>query len=471
MGNRNVCAKMSRLDLCRSSEFVNDRWAESCSKEADERTQTTALAWILSIALFSVAGCNRVDLPDAGTYQSIKNSLTEHLDKEVLPFWVSDKINDESYGGYLPYLDKRLLPTGKVEGHVIVQLRLLYVHAVAISRTSDEGLKTRLLGQYHRKFAFLKTQYWDNKNGGFFNYSSDHRARSLYSLKETRSQVHAIYFLAESYLLVGHEEVLELARAVFSLIDLSGHDTVYGGYSSYYELSQDHRRNSVKTLGIQMHMLLALSRLHQATAETVYIDRAHEIADILVSRFEIPGSRGNAYNALTYDWHEIPPDGELDTKIVYGHSAEVIWYMLESATVFNRDVQALRPWLTRLTDALLDSGVSSSGAVYWTGAYRGKAEDKTIWWWAQAEAMIALLRVYEVTGDIRYWNGFQKVRLWTFRHVVLDHSGTWVAFMDRWGFRHAPLRAGSHWQTGFHVTRALLQCEQSLDHLLARNKT
>jgi len=264
---------------------------------------------------------------------------------------------------------------------------------------------------------------------------------------------------------------LQLARALFSLIDVTGHDTVYGGYSGYYELSHDHPQNRLKTLGIQIHMLLALTRLWQATAEQIYIDRVKEIVEILGSRFEIPGSRGNAYNALTYSWQEIPPNGELDTKTVYGHSAELIWYMLETAHVFGKDVEALRPWLTRLTDALLDAGVSRSGAVYWAGAYRGTAEDKTIWWWAQAEAMIALLRVYEVTGEIRYWEAFQKVRLWTFRHIVSDHSGTWVAFTDRWGFRHAPIRAGGHWQTGFHVTRALLQCEQVLDRLIAQSKT
>jgi mannose/cellobiose epimerase-like protein (N-acyl-D-glucosamine 2-epimerase family) len=161
----------------------------------------------------------------------------------------------------------------------------------------------------------------------------------------------------------------------------------------------------------------------------------------------------------------------LDTKTVYGHSAELIWYMLESARVFNKNVQKLRPWMNRLADALLDSGVSRNGAVYWTGAYRGAAEDKRIWWWAQAETMVALLRVYEVTGDMRYWKAFQKVQLWTFRHMVPDGSGTWVAFTNRWGLRSAPSRAGGHWQSGFHVTRALLQCTQTLQRITAAKRS
>ena len=172
-----------------------------------------------------------------------------------------------------------------------------------------------------------------------------------------------------------------------------------------------------------MHMLLALTRLYQAIPARIYVDRFEEIFEILKTRFVIPGSRGNVYNALLYNWREIPPDGKIETKTVYGHSAELIWYLLEGAAVFNKDVQSLIPWLTRLTNALLDSGVSRYGAVFFTGTYRGSVEDRTIWWWVQAETMIALLRVYERTRDKRYWMAFEKVRSWTFRYMVPDRSG------------------------------------------------
>ena len=74
--------------------------------------------------------------------------MLEHLDKEVLPFWVSTKVNNGAFGGYLRFLDGNLRSTGKVEEHVIVQLRLLYVHAVAVSRTADLDLKAEVLRRY-----------------------------------------------------------------------------------------------------------------------------------------------------------------------------------------------------------------------------------------------------------------------------------------------------------------------------------
>ena len=229
-------------------------------------------------------------------------------------------------------------------------------------------------------------------SGGFFDSSYHTRAGSIGFLKETRSQVHAINFLVEMYLIIGHKEALELAKAIFSLIDNSAHDNVYGGYREYYELPFDHPRNKTTTLSVQMHMLLALTRLYQAVPAHVYLDRFEEIFEILKVRFVIPGSKGNVYNALFYDRQEIPPNGKVETKTVYGHSAELIWYLLEGATIFKKDVQSLIPWLTRVTNALLETGVSRSGAVYFTGDYFGTAKDTKIWRWAQAETMVALLR-------------------------------------------------------------------------------
>ena len=405
---------------------------------------------------------------DPDTYKLVKQSLLEHLDKEVLPFWVSAKINNEAFNGYLPFLDDHFRPTGKVQEHVIVQLRVLYVHAVAISRTADFDLKPDLIRQYQGKFAFLKRQYLDEVGGGFFDFSYDTRGGSTSFLKETRSQVHAINFLTEIYLIIGHKEALELAKDIFLLIDKSAHDNVNGGYREYYELPLDHSRNKIKTLSVQMHMLLALTRLYQAVPRRVYLDRFEEIFEILKVRFVIPGSKGNVYNALLYDWREIPPNGKVETQTVYGHSAELIWYLLEGATVFNKDVEELIPWLARVADALLETGVSRSGAVFFAGEYRGPAKDTRIWWWAQAETMVALLRVYEATRDKRYWIAFEKVRRWTFTHMVPDRSGAWVAFANRWGFRRARIRAGGHWQSGFHVTRALLQCTQAFDRIIAQ---
>src|SRR5262245_56271746 len=146
---------------------------------------TLMIGCILAMPIFITADRDRSVPPAVSGYKAIKDFLTKHLDNEVLPFWVSAKLNDPAFGGYLPLLDSNLQPTGKLEGHVIVQLRVLYVHAVAISRAANGELQTKLLRQYQRKFGFLKQNYWDEKNGGFTDYSSDKKIDSVSSPKQT----------------------------------------------------------------------------------------------------------------------------------------------------------------------------------------------------------------------------------------------------------------------------------------------
>ena len=81
--------------------------------------------------------------------------------------------------------------------------------------------------------------------------------------------------------------------------------------------------------------------------------------------------------------------------------------------------------------------------------------------------MVTMLRMWELTGEARYWDAFERIRGWTFRHIVRDRSGPWIAYTNRWGFQAARLRAGAYWQAGFHVTRAVLECAETLGRLIA----
>jgi mannobiose 2-epimerase len=169
------------------------------------------------------AGSNLPDTPSDTLYREVRYALSDHLDAEVLPFWVSARLHDQAFGGFLPHLDQDLKPTGETEGHVIVQLRSLYVHAVAVSRFQDARAKNRVRTQFQRKFTFLKQYYWDDEHGGFFNYVGNRETRRR-TAKETRAQVHAINLLAEAYLLTGHEESLNIAKYLFALIHATGPD-------------------------------------------------------------------------------------------------------------------------------------------------------------------------------------------------------------------------------------------------------
>ena len=79
----------------------------------------------------------------------------------------------------------------------------------------------------------------------------------------------------------------------------------------------------------------------------------------------------------------------METKTVYGHSAELIWYLLEGATVFNKDIQSLIPWLTSCNECLARDQVCRSGACILRVIIAALKGHK-IWWWAQQRRDAAL---------------------------------------------------------------------------------
>lgn len=418
----------------------------------------------ISLALLSLTGCSRDAAPDSASLNSTRAGIVHHLDDQVLPFWTSPRFSRPEHGGYLPYLDAELRFTGKTERHVIPMLRLLYVHAVAISRTGDPARKSRLQDQFRERFEFLLDRYLDRERGGFYT-RMDAADRPDGSPKETRAQIHAVYFLSQIGLLTGHKPSIELARSIDALVEERALDREHGGYLPYLELDPEHPLNQVKPLGIQMHMMLALVHLQRLSPEPRHASRIEALSGILTSRYTIPGSGGLIYNALSRDWREIEPDGSLNSVTVYGHGAELIWYLLEATGDQGLDLDGLTPWLVKATDALLESGMNREGAVYFTGDYRGRAIKTRVLRWPPAESMVAFLRMYELTGDRRYWSAFRKVRDWTFRYLIVDDSGTWIASASDRGIPRVTIRSGGSWQSGFHTVRALLQCEAALTRL------
>lgn len=282
-------------------------------------------------------------------------------------------------------------------------------------------------------------------------------------------EVYAIYILSELYLWLGHKRALELAEATFAFVDPGGHDGQFGGYYQDYRKTAYDPANIRKNASTNLHMLLALARLAEASPNPVYRERLMQLYELL-PRF-VHTQSGHAYWALTRRWHPIPFDEGINNRTMYGHNAELVWYMYEAVPVLERDQEQLVPFLAKIMDGFLRDGMSPEGAVYFFGPIVGPSDDKRILWWAQAEAMVAFLRLYRLSGDGRYWASFERVAEWTFEHVIPDDEpAAWWGVLDEDGNVTDGYRGGANWKSGFHVARALLEIERDLDSLIVREE-
>lgn len=130
-----------------------------------------------------------------------------------------------------------------------------------------------------------------------------------------------------------------------------------------------------------------------------------------------------------------------------------------AAEVLGMPPAQLEPWLGRVAETQRRYGLTGAGAVQYRATWDGRLLDPRHLWWAQAE----YLRSREATGQRDLWDAFALVRRFTFEKMVPRGSGAWISTLSPDG---RPIQ-GMAWQMGYHVTRTLLECEATLDRLIA----
>ena len=89
-------------------------------------------------------------------------------------------------------------------------------------------------------------------------------------------------------------------------------------------------------------------------------------------------------------------------------------------------------------------------------------------WWPQAEAMTAMLRAYEFSGERRYLDYFLKADAYVTANLRDAEHGEWFAYKAVDG-RQCHSYKGSRYKGFFHIPRYLLDCIQVLKRLEARH--
>ena len=82
-------------------------------------------------------------------------------------------------------------------------------------------------------------------------------------------------------------------------------------------------------------------------------------------------------------------------------------------------------------------------------------------WWPHCEAMIGTLLAWRRTGEVGWWERFDRVATWTMDHFPDPEHGEWFGYLTREGAVSQRFKAGPY-KGCFHVPRALWRCQQLL---------
>ncbi len=419
---------------------------------------------------------------------TVLEHLEAYLTQALLPFWL-ERSPDPGAGGFLTYFDRHGQPTGETTKTLLMQIRMLYT----LSSAHRAGYGGGRCAELARMGAdFLLDHFWDQEHGGWV-WIADRYGQPQVRAKIGYGQCFAMYAFSEYALATGDERGRAAAERTYRAIAAHMADTRYGGY---YEIMQPDWRPAPsgrqggdrKSLDVHMHMMEALTTLYELTGSPTPRRRLLEVIDLIIDRMLRPGTRTGYIQfgldleplpAILFDveWgRDAPPEDGVARPLAhtsYGHNVEFAWLLLRAADVLGQPRQTYAHVVRPIVDHCLDCGIDwELGGVFVEGPVdalpleAGVSTEKQFG--QQAEVLIGLLDACLLFGDDRYWQGFENVYTFIFRHLVnAEAGGEWYERVDRRGH---PVDAalGHAWKISYHTVRSMVQSIARLRPLAGR---
>ncbi len=216
-----------------------------------------------------------------------------------------------------------------------------------------------------------------------------------------------------------------------------------------------------KTYNTHLHVLEALTALYYIWPDALVKERLAELLVINTSTVHHPDFACNI-DGFQPDWHLIETPTNL--RASYGHDVECSWLALDAARALGQSPNLYRGWAEALCGYALKHGYDTkNGGFFYTGPLGKAAEDTKKEWWVQAEALVAMLEMYHLTGKPEYYAAFAQTLDFVEKFQVAK-EGSWWATRTADGSPKGDPRT-SPWQGAYHNGRALLLCAKHLEVL------
>jgi len=375
----------------------------------------------------------------------------DELLNNVMPFWLN-KSQDHTHGGYFTCLDRKgnVFDTDKfiwLQGREVWQFSMLYNNL----EKNPEWLRCAQQGG-----EFLKQYGHDGKYNWYFSLTQD--GKPIVEPYNIFSYTFATMAFGQLSKATGNQEYADIARKTFEII-LSKVNNPKGKWNKSHPGTRSLKNFALPmilcNLALEIEHLIEEDFLKQ-TIETCI----HEVMDVFY-RPEL----GLVVENLTED-NELSDTFE-GRLLNPGHAIEAMWFIMDLGVRLNRPELIERA--SKIAVQMVEYGWDKQyGGIFYFLDRKGHPVQQLEWdqklWWVHIEALITMLKGYQLTGSKECLKWFEVIHDYTWEHFKDKEYPEWYGYLNRQGEVLLPLKGGK-WKGCFHVPRGLYQCWKTLEKI------
>ena len=384
-------------------------------------------------------------------FKKLANRYKTELLDSVLPFWLKNSI-DKEFGGYFSCLDRdgSVYDTDKF---IWLQGREVWLFSMLCNKL---GKKQEWLDAAIQGAEFLK-KYGHNGDYDFY-FSLTREGKPLVEPYNIFSNTFACMAFAQLAKATGSEEYAEISRRIFKRI-LERRGNPKGKWSKAVPGTRPMKDFALPMIICNMALEVEDIINDPQLLEKTIDECLHEVLDVfyqpdLGCMLENVSSLDNS-RLDCFEGREINP----------GHNLKALWFMMNLG--IRRNDKALINKCVEISLSVIERGWDKEyGGIFYFLDSKGAPQQKLEWdqklWWVHIESAIAMIKGYQLTGNKKCLEWFEKLDEYMWSRFKDPLHPEWFGYLNRRGEMLLPLKGGK-WKGCFHVPRGLFEIWQILE--------
>lgn len=401
--------------------------------------------------------------PAAPDFRS-QDFLRSHI-AQTMAFYHPRAIDPQ--GGFFHYFRDDGSVYDATHRHLVSSTRFVFNYAMA----AREFGNAEYLDVARHGLRYLREVHRDPRTGGYAWTIRDGVA------EDRTNHCYGVAFVLLAYstaLKAGITEVTPWMDETWELLEARFWDANAGLYLD--EADADWHFSGYRGQNANMHMCEAMLAAFEASGQPRYLERALMLADHMVRR-QAAKAGGLVWEHYDRDWNVDWDYHRDDPRHLFrpwgfqpGHQTE--WSKL--LLILDHHLRArgiAASWLVERAAHLFDTAVAHAWDERDGGLFYGFSPDvghpvcdDDKYFWVQAESIAAAARLAQATGESRYWEWYQRLWEYAWRHFIDHQRGAWYRILDHRNRKYSDEKSPAG-KTDYHTMGACYDVLQLMrDH-------